>query len=797
MRIGLFTEGFFPQPNGVSVSVFETAKELEKRGHNVIVVAPKYPGFVDKELDVIRLASVKVQEEANIRVALALPDTSFRRVLATDFDLIHAHSGGPITLLGSQIAKSKDIPIVITYHTLWNRYTHYFLKGKVVTPKMMERATKIFGNTFDYLIAPSERVEKELKKYGVRRPIAVVPSGIDTEKFNKAEKGFLRKITGIKDAPIVLFVGRVGREKNVDFLIRSFREVAKRSDAHLVIVGEGRDRKKLEALVKKLDLEKRVHFTGLINNSEIQKVYKDATVFVFASTTETQGLIIPEALASGVPVVVVDDPAYNCVEDGKNGFVVKKNINEFALKTLAVIENKELRKKLSEQAIITAESLSVKKTVDKLESVYFGLLNKYNEESVARIMGQNEKSERIFVVDLVFFATVIVLRFAALLGDHATYPALFFQNQIIYHTAIGLFLILMFLAALFRKRDVGLIPLVMLGVGLGLIIDEAWSIVGIHATYQNYWNPLNLLAILLVGVVPPLLIRNKISDRPKFYISTREQRHVNPENPKVSVVIPAYNEGNFIAPTLKSLLNQTYKNFELIVVDNSSTDNTSDVAASFGARVIKQHVTGVAATRQAGFFESKGEIVVSTDADSIVPENWIERIVEKYNKNKKLSAYGGLNYLYSGPVTARAAGRYLFPIFWRIDRIVNHGWNLVGFNMSARKDAFIKVGGFNSDLKMGEDIDLSQKLRTVGDIEIDDSLLVYSSGRRYKDGLFAGLTAYVPFWISKILLKKDKPFEFKAVRSEKSNKKGFAYLPLCVVSLLLVAMFLLANPALF
>ncbi|HVZ67697.1 MAG TPA: glycosyltransferase [Patescibacteria group bacterium] len=789
MRIGFFTDGFLPQLDGVATSVSETAKELKRRGHNVTIIAPKYPGYKDREIEVIRLTSVRVQKEANIRVALNIPDKSWRKILSMDFDIIHGHSGGSITFLGAQIAKLKNIPSIVTYHTLWNRYTHYFLKGKIVKPKMMEQATKLFGNTLDYLIAPTERVEKELKRYGVRRPIAVIPSGIDTEKFKKAEKGFLRERIKNKTSPILLFVGRMGREKSVDFLLRSFKVVLKNTEAEFVLIGEGPDRKKLEALAIKLGISTHTHFLGKISNDQIHKVYKDASVFVFASTTETQGLVVPEALASGVPVVAVDDPAYECIEDGKNGFLVKKNVNEFALKTLAVIENKELRKKLSEQALATSDKLSVKQTVDKLESVYFGLLDKYNRESVARIMGQNEKEEKVFVVDLVFFATVIVLRLSALLGDHITYPGIFFQNQIFYHTAIGLFLVLVFLASLFKKRDVGLASLIILGVGLGLIIDEAWSIVGLHATYANYWNPLNLVAILLVGIVPPLLVRSKANDRPKFYISTREQRHVNPENPRVSVVIPAYNEGNFISPTLKSLLNQTYKNFELIVVDNSSTDNTSEVAASFGARVVKQHVAGVAATRQAGFFEAKGEIIASTDADSIVPEDWVEKIVEKYEKNKNMSAFGGLNYLYSGPVTARAAGRYIFPIFWRIDRIVSHGWNLVGFNMTARKSAFIKVGGFNSDLKMGEDIDLSQKLRTVGDIEIDENLLVYSSGRRYKDGLFAGLTAYVPFWISKVLLKKEKAFEFKAVRSEKSKNNGLSYLPLFAVSVLIAALF--------
>ena len=134
MRIGFFTDGFLPQPNGVATSVFESAKELERRGHEVIIVAPKYPGYVDSDLNVVRLTSLKVLSRPEIRMALHLPDKSLRRVLGMDFDIIHGHGGGTITLIGWETARLKGIPFVVTYHTLWNRYTHYFFKGKIVTP---------------------------------------------------------------------------------------------------------------------------------------------------------------------------------------------------------------------------------------------------------------------------------------------------------------------------------------------------------------------------------------------------------------------------------------------------------------------------------------------------------------------------------------------------------------------------------------------------------------------------------------------------------------------------------------
>lgn len=790
MRIGFFTDGFLPQPNGVATSVVEAANELERRGHEVFIIAPKYPGFVDKNVRVIRLTSLKVASKPEIRMALHLPDQALRKILSMDFDVIHGHSGGPVTLIGWEIARRKKIPYVVTYHTLWNRYTHYFLKGKVVTPKMMERATKIFGNGVDYLVAPTAKVEKELRSYGVKKPIKVVPSGVDVGEFSKAKKGFLRSLTHLEDEPILLYVGRLGEEKSVDFLIKSFKEILEREkNTHLVIVGDGPDRKKLEAQSRKLKVDKNTHFLGDIDKNEMFKIYKDATVFVFASTSETQGLVFPEALASGVPVVAVSDPAA-AIEDSKNGFIVRKDPSEFALKTLAIIKNTQLRREMSENAIETSGKFSVKATIDLLEPVYFELLERYNKESVTRVMSACQKNERTFAINLIFWATVLSTRLLTFFTYHvSSYPHFTIGGQSFSHSTVGIVFVLIFLALVFKNRKSGIFSLLFLGIGLGFIMDEGWSLFAQHATIADYWNPLNLIPILIFGIVPLFLFKVKLDDRAKFYINTREQKHVNPENPKVSVVVPAYNEGEYITPTLKSLLNQTYKNFELIVVDNNSTDNTAEVASRYGARIVKQEIKGVAAARQKGFFEARGEIIASTDADSVVPENWLAEIVRAYEKNKKLSGFGGLNALYSGPVTARAAGRYLFPLFWRIDKIINNGWNMAGFNMSVRKSSFIEIGGFNSELKMGEDIDLAKKLRTVGSVEIDTNLLVFSSGRRFNSGLFSGLMAYAPWWISTILLKQDKPFEFANVRSEKTPSSTFVYLPLGISVCVLIALF--------
>lgn len=795
MRIGFFTDGFLPQPNGVATSVFETARELESRGHEVFIIAPKYPGYIDRDLNVIRLPSLKIAEKPETRIGISLPDQHLRKIISMDFDIIHGHSGGPVTLLGWEIARAKSIPCVVTYHTLWNRYTHYFLKGKVVTPKMMEQATKIFGNQVDFLIAPTERVEKELKKYGVKKPIRIVPSGINLDKFKAESHGFLRKKLKLsKDDPILLFVGRLGPEKNVDFLLKSFVKVFEEdASAHLVIVGDGPERKKLEALAKKLNVKANTHFTGEIESGKMHKIYPEATVFVFSSTTETQGLVVPEALASGVPVVAINDPAYEIVKDGENGFLVANNEKQFASKILSLTKDENLRKKMSENASESIDKLSVKSTVDLLEGVYSELLEKHNKKNVARIMANKERVEALFVASVVYWIAVLATRLIVYLTHTSVfYPRFNILDQPFYHSSIGLFLILLYFALFVKKRSVSLVQLVLLGAGCAFIADDILSTLLGHVGVLDYWNPLNLAIILVVGLVPLFFMKSN-GARPRFYIDTKVIKHVNPKNPKVSVVIPAYNEGKFIEPTLKSLLNQTHKDFELIVVDNASTDDTAIIAESFGARVVVQKIKGVAAARQKGFESARGEIIASTDADSIVPANWVAKIAERYEKDSRLAGFGGLANLYSGALTATAAGRYLFPIFWQIDKMVSGGWNMSGFNMSVRKSAFKKIGGFDTNLKMGEDIDLSKKLRTVGRVKIDMNLFVFSSGRRYATGIMSGLSIYAPWWISKVILKRDKPFEFPAVRSEKGNSSNYDLLPLSLVIMALSLLFFLGN----
>lgn len=242
--------------------------------------------------------------------------------------------------------------------------------------------------------------------------------------------------------------------------------------------------------------------------------------------------------------------------------------------------------------------------------------------------------------------------------------------------------------------------------------------------------------------------------------------HTNQKNPHVSVVIPALNEEKYLPGVLKSLCQQTYKDFEILVVNNHSTDKTAEIAQKYGATVLLEKTIGVSDARQKGALHAIGEIVVSTDADAVVPADWLTRIVKAFEKDPAMVAYGGIGILNSGPKVAKYISEHFYMVFTQFDRVVSGGFNLSGFNMAFRKSAFDKVGGYDSNLTMAEDIDLSKKLRRVGKLVFDQRLAVKISGRRYEKNGFIRtiITTYGPNMLWRVVFRKYKSFNFTPVR---------------------------------
>jgi glycosyltransferase involved in cell wall biosynthesis len=245
---------------------------------------------------------------------------------------------------------------------------------------------------------------------------------------------------------------------------------------------------------------------------------------------------------------------------------------------------------------------------------------------------------------------------------------------------------------------------------------------------------------------------------------------------KISVIIPAFNEEKFLGNCLLSLKEQDFKDFEIIVVDNNSTDRTSEIAKKFGAILISEKKQGVAFDRNKGAKIANGEILVFTDADTILPKNWLSRIKEEFEEDKELIAFGGSCQFYSGPISVKLASKFLLKPFLILDKSFSGGFNLMGCNMAIKREAFFKVGGFNENLKLNEDVEISYRLREIGKVKLDPNFKVKTSGRRFRHGLILGIVNYAPATIFRWLLKRFDKFQFfPAQRKESSLVGNFSF----------------------
>lgn len=375
MKIAFFTDTYFPQLNGVTVSVDNFSKELQKKGHTVYIFAPKIRGYAGQNSNVYRVNSFKVVDsQPEIRVPILIPNRNLRQIFKLGFDIVHAHGNGPFSVLGYQTAIVKRIPFVLTFHTIQTKYAHYFLNGKIIRPRTIAAGLRIFASVCDGVVVPSNKMRKELIGYGIKKDIKILPSFIETSRFQRNEKGYLHKKLNIPEThKILLSVGRLGKEKSFDFLIEMFKYVVKNEpQTHLVIVGQGQEELNLRKLVKKLALEKSVHFTGKLDNKVVPSSYSDADIFVFASSSETQGLTVLEAAASGLPLVVVDDPAFsNIALENRNALKSPLNQKIFALSVIRLLSQPEIRKKFGENSVkIVAENFQSGRLTEELLDYY-------------------------------------------------------------------------------------------------------------------------------------------------------------------------------------------------------------------------------------------------------------------------------------------------------------------------------------------------------------------------------------------------------------------------------------------
>lgn len=375
MKIAYFTDNYLPQPSGVATSVDYFARSLRQNGHIVYIFAPKVRGFSDTDPFVFRLPSIRVIPSLPDGARLPLPNKNISKMITQDFDIIHSHGNGAFSLLGLGVARIRKVPYIATFHIQVNNFAHYFFKGKLLRPKLMNRLfLKQFAKMCDGVISPSLKMHNQLLEAEVDKKMEIVPNFVDLDKFSKAEKGFLYKRIKIpKSDKILLSCGRVGKEKNFVFLVKSFSLIYKNyPKAHLVIVGpDWGETKKLKTLSKLLKINSNVHFLGAVKPSDMPKVYADASIFIFASKSEVHPMVAIEAAASSLPLVVLKDDAYSgIVVDGKNGFVTH-NEKSFATSVLKLLNNQRIRLQFGKNSkIIVEKNFRAEDLTNKLVKFY-------------------------------------------------------------------------------------------------------------------------------------------------------------------------------------------------------------------------------------------------------------------------------------------------------------------------------------------------------------------------------------------------------------------------------------------
>ena len=383
MKIGIFTDSYPPYINGVSTSILMLQHALEKKGHEVFIVtvnSEKLSYKYENENKIIRIPGIPTGIY-DYRLTGIYPLRAIDKIKKWNLDIIHSQTEFGVGTFARIIAKQFDIPLVHTYHTMYEDYVHYITKGYFngTSKKIVEYLTKFYcDKTATELIVPTEKTYKLFKdKYKFDRNVHIIPTGIEIERFDKnkyheKQLSDIRKKYGIKkDDFVILFVGRMGEEKSVDLLIESQEYFIKlKKNCKLLLVGDGPDIEKYKKMAKKLKLEENIIFTGKVPWEEVPLYYSISTIFATASRTETQGLTVIEAHASSLPVIAADDPSFSSiVVDDLNGYLFK-NKRQYKKQVEQLINNKEKLNNFSKQAKNSSERYSSKYFAERVLDVY-------------------------------------------------------------------------------------------------------------------------------------------------------------------------------------------------------------------------------------------------------------------------------------------------------------------------------------------------------------------------------------------------------------------------------------------
>ena len=373
MKIGIFTDTYVPEINGV-VSVLEMmTRELGREGHEVYIFCPSHPRGDDIRPGIYHFPSLKFIFYEGMRMAIPYNRSALRRI--PSLDIIHSHDPGPMGLLALWASGRYHIPHVHTYHGLYMDYRRYLPRAIRPTLGMVKSLSRLLCNRCNAIIAPSDQMKHELEGYGITRAIYALPFGVDEEEFSHEIRWNIRVALSFPNEDLLLYAGRLGVEKNLDFLLRSFRHLLSvRPSVRLIIAGDGPHRQVLERHAVNLGIAPYVVFTGFLRRRDLIDLYKQ-TLFVFTSKTETQGLVLMEAMMAGAAVIAVGAMGpLDIISSGETGVLVEEDEDEFARACCRLLEDGKERRRIGMAAQRWARSQSSQVSTRKLLEIYRGCI---------------------------------------------------------------------------------------------------------------------------------------------------------------------------------------------------------------------------------------------------------------------------------------------------------------------------------------------------------------------------------------------------------------------------------------
>jgi len=380
MNILFISDVYFPRVNGVSTSIETFRRNLRALGHSVDLIAPDYLRVSDDEAGILRVPSRKVPLDPEDRfMSYGWVMKHVEPLRAAKYDVIHIQTPFVAHYLGVKLSRILGIPCVETYHTFFEEYLYHYIP--FIPRKIMRFVAKRFsrhqGNSLDGMVVPSGPMLQILKAYGITTPTEVIPTGIEPESFVPGDRIAFREKYGIaRNQPVLLFVGRVAHEKNIGFLIQVLEAVRKDvADVLFVIAGEGPARQSLKDTVIRLGLDGSARFIGYLDrHKELNSCYCAADLFIFSSRTETQGLVLLEAMAQGVPVVSTAElGTRDVLREGLGVHIAQEDVADFAGKVITLLNDAPMRQELGDAGREYAQTWSASRQAQRMLAFYLAV----------------------------------------------------------------------------------------------------------------------------------------------------------------------------------------------------------------------------------------------------------------------------------------------------------------------------------------------------------------------------------------------------------------------------------------